>query len=241
MRKFVFLLLLLISPSHAVSGQQPDELVLTGTVVGVSCMTDTSSGQDVFSYEVQFYLQLRNNSDETLIVFRPDRFMGQKKVEFLKHSESNGGFGKETAQTLPWVNPLAHLDYNPFPDYVRGLEKADEPYENGFAIIEAGGYFEFRDTVSVDTGYKPNKKALESTRKLAAEYYKTKFGCGQPTSEFPALRVEYLLSLKKHHADTDFLRSIQRRWQKFGNLYLNGNGDFLVRSQPIVNRTSSAN
>ncbi len=238
MWKWTALTFALILSSHTViwSQEPADELVLTGTVLNVSSNVDTRSGEDVFSFQVVLYLQLRNKTDKTLIVFRPDRFMGQKKLEFLENDYSNG-FKKGAAQTLPWIRPASRDDYDPFPQYVRSIDLAPEPLKDGFAIIEPGSYFEFRDVVTVDIGYLPDVTKLERMKKIYHQYDQKRFGLGQPRSEFPALQIEYYLSFKKHHEDEEFLRNIKKRWKAFGTLFLNGNGDFLLKSQPINNQT----
>lgn len=240
MRKgFILFLIVTFLPLVVKSQQRTDELVLTGSILGVSGMADSSQGEDAFSFNIQLYLQIRNNSDQSLIVFRPDRFMGQRKVEFLKN-DLTGGFGVGVEKTLPWVNPTAYLDYDPFSIYVKRVESATEPFKDGFLTIEPASYFEFRDSFTVDSGYKFDPEKLESLKKMLADrgIETTRIGLGNLSSEFPALKVEYYLTFAKRHPDAEFLKTVQKRWKKFGKLYLTNDGDFRLKSEAIVNKTT---
>lgn len=248
MQKCLILIVILASASLSVLGQRSaDDLILTGTVSGISGYVDSRSGEDIFSFQISLYLQIQNKSEEPIIVFRVDRFMGQKKIEFLQSAAANKGDEVGAVKTLPWFNPAAYLDYDPFPKYIEQLKSSVDPNLNDFFIIQPGGYYEFRDIVTVDVGYDVDLKKLAEVRKRRAELYARYFGDREspktieslgslPTSKFPFIRIGYRLSFKKYDQDADFLRRLQKRWKSVGNLYLNSDGDFSIKSQPIINQ-----
>lgn len=234
MRKcFILIGIMALLPLVVMSQSTADDVVFTGTLLDVTGYVDSNSGKDKVSFDLRLYLQIHNNGTEQLILFRPDRFIGQKKIEFFRTSGALGA-----AKTIPWLNPFANLDFDPLPSYIRKLAAAPEPDLEGFVIIPPGGYFEFRDTVTVDTGYEADRRQMAFVKKFAAESGTNSriAVAGTPTSEFPALSIEYSLSLKTHHEDPDFLKVLQTRWAAFGKLYLNGNGDFSIKTQTIINR-----
>jgi hypothetical protein len=226
MKHFVILFLLIASQAAFAHAQKSKNsgLVFTGTVLRVSNPSGDASKQ----FEVRLQLQFRNDGDTPLIVFLPGRpWLGQTKIDFLKKLATGSDDEVGTVKVFPWVNPdNSRPSYNPFPWFVRRLD-APEPSSN-LRIIEPGGYYEFGDVITVDCCYEfdigPGQTNIDLRTKT-------------PTSEFPALKVEYHLSLKKHHKDDDFLRTLQRRWKPFGHLLLDGNGDFTVRSEAIVNKS----
>jgi hypothetical protein len=249
MRKSLILIVILASASVSVLGQRSaDDLILDGTIADISGYVDGRSGKDVFSFQISLYLQIQNKSEEPIIVFRVDRFLGQKKIEFLKSAASSQGEEVGAAKTLPWVNPAAYLDYDPFPRYIEQLKSSFDPNPQDLFVIQPGGYYEFRDIVTVDVGYDVDMAKLAEARKREAELNAKYFGDRESpkrieslgslrTSKFPFMRIEYSLSFKKYGQEADFLRGLQKRWKSVGNLYLNSDSDFSIKSQPIINQT----
>lgn len=234
------LILLLAIAQFTVSAQSSAaDLVLAGTTLEVNGTVDPSSGKDVYSYNVQLYLQLHNRGSNPVIVFRPDVFFGTRKLEFLNDStESDEVIGAST--TIPWISPPKPTDPDPLLSFVKIID-ALEPNLNYFAIVQPGGYFEFRDRLTVNVGYEVDdqiKKRIENIRKTnrMTEADGLRIGFSSPTSKFSSLRIQYSLSLKKHHQDLDFLRRLQQRWKPVGNLLLDESGNFILRSQLIVNK-----
>lgn len=247
MPKYLVLIVIFVSATFCVLGQRSaDDLILNGTVSNVTGYADYESGKDSFSFSITLYLQLHNKGEEPIIVFRPDRILRQKKVEFLRSSSSNQGDEVIASKTLPWVNPAAYLDYDPLPRYIEQLKSSVDPNPQDLFIIQPGGYYEFRDIVTVDVGYDVDIKKLSEYKKREAELYakylremeppkRVAFGSLLLTSKSPFLRIEYSMSFKKFE-DADFLRGLQKRWKSLGNLYLNSDGDFSIKSQPILNQ-----
>jgi hypothetical protein len=243
MRTGLLLSLILILAPLGVRTQLRDEVTLTGSVNGVTASVDSSTGEDAFLFNIRLYLQIRNNGNETIFIFRPGGSLSQRKVEFFKSEPADANVRPEASQIVSWINASAKDGYNPFADFATRIERAKEPPDSVFAVIEPGGYFETGDSITVNVGYKPDMERVEARKKYFAERgLRTHFiDIGQPSSGFPFLSVEYFISFKKHHQDADFLHATQRRWRKFGKLYLNSSGDFLLRSEPIVNLTGPVN
>jgi hypothetical protein len=77
----------------------------------------------------------------------------------------------------------------------------------------------------LDNGYEIDVKVGKSLKEV------------RPSSEYTALRIQYHLSLKKTGKGEGLLKNLQSRWKSFGNLVLDGSGDFTVTSEPIINKS----
>ena len=222
----VAVLMFLFAPLVICQTKANRGLVLTGSVVSVKPnFVSKSNDKEVYDFDVELYLQFRNDTDKPVIIFKPGDFYGQKKIAFLEQVASKLN-SEESSTVIAWKNPYGHFNYDPFPSFLRELT-APEPAKYRFAIIAAEGYYECHETIRVETGYKlqkvPGPKPYDSPRLFAIP-------------EFPALRLEFYLSLKDRHEDADALGTAQRRWKKSGELALDSSGDYRVKSEVILNK-----
>jgi hypothetical protein len=195
-------------------------LVLTGSVYDVKPENASrSEKKDQYEFVLELYLQFKNESDSPYIIFKPDNFYGEKRISFLTPLVS-GTRSEDSTFSNVWTYPST---YDPFPGFVKELEAA-EPAIFRFVIIEPGAYFECRETLRIKSGYrleiKPNQKISEAS----------------PIPEFRAFTLEYYLSLSDRHEDYNPLTAARRKWKKLGQLILNSSGDYIVRSEIILNK-----
>jgi hypothetical protein len=142
-----------------------ENLVLTGTFINVKQKFDFEpfrENQDLaaakqaegkgehYVFEVQLFLQFRNNMNLPLIIFLPSQFYGKSTIEFLESAESNS---VKSSAEIPWKDYYRSIDYDPIPSFLRELE-GPEPKKHRFVIIEPEGYFEYNQTFTVRKGYK---------------------------------------------------------------------------------------
>ncbi|MGE0656690.1 MAG: hypothetical protein AB7F88_15125 [Pyrinomonadaceae bacterium] len=97
------------------------------------------------------------------------------------------------------------------------------PTSDFCVVIDPRGYYEFREVVTLDTGYRLEVELGKSLTEARIR------------SEYPAFQIQYHLSLKGDEKGEGFLQVLQSKWKNVGNLVLDGNGDFTVTSDPIVN------
>jgi hypothetical protein len=176
-------------------------------------------------------MQLRNDSNQTLIVFRPLGDLIQKRVAFASDFSDTGyqSFGLKPG---PWTSNVERLRlYNgrrdPYKDFAHAIDSR-EPLSNALIKIEPGRYYEYIEVVTVEDGYRLEIKPGQSLNEVAIN---------PPTAEDPGFKIEYHLSLKKRHASDSFLKTLQARWKPFGHLVLDSNGDFSITSEIIINRS----
>src|SRR6188508_84519 len=85
MRLYLITILLIFVLESASNAQtlKNDGLVLTASLTSVKPKLNTESAKPVFRYELQFIVQIRNDSNQTLIVFKPTDDLVQKRVAFM--------------------------------------------------------------------------------------------------------------------------------------------------------------
>jgi hypothetical protein len=206
-------------------------LTLTGSLISVRPVIDYSpkdKGMTVFeknlvAFDVELYLQFKNESATSIILIPPAAFGGsllKKKLVLLDDVSARSGT-EESSAALRWkdryIRPYDRLSY-----LLRELD-TPEPSRR-FVIIEPGAYYECHDTLTVRNGYFIKLKAGQDPENSLA------------VSEFPRLSVEYHLSLNDLGQHSDALATAQRNWKKFGELLLDSNGDYTVKSEIILNK-----
>ncbi len=203
-------------------------LQLTGSVIWVEPRTLTCQGKkESCEFEIDLLLQFRNNNTSPVIIFSPGRsqFLGDKKISFF------GGVSKtsseSTSTTIKWKNPYVSVGYNydPFEGLVRSLLLVDHPFGD-FIVLPPEGYHEWRETLVTPLGYKL-KKELDPKRK--DQYILSAI------PEYPALKVEYFLSLRNRREAPNALEKAKENWKEFGDLLLDSNGDYRIESEIILN------
>lgn len=91
------------------------------------------------------------------------------------------------------------------------------------AVVEPGGYYEFRDSFTVVNGFTLPAGFHVKTEQRSCQ------PC-EPIAKYSALRVRYHLSTKKHHPKDDFFRSLQSKWKGYGVLPLDSDDNYAVVS-----------
>lgn len=226
------LLILVLESASTCQPLKNDGLVLTASLTSVKPKLNTETAKPLFRYELQLIMQLRNDSSETLFVFKPVSDLVQKRVAFMSDlSDSSTEHGTRPG---PWIsNPYRYRSirptYNPFAELVRELDLSD-PVSGALLRIEPGRYHEFIDVMTVEDGYRLEIKPGQSL---------TDVSFNPPLAEDPAFKIQYHLSLKKHHKNDAFLEVLQQRWKRFGRLVLDRNGDFSIQSEITINRSGS--
>ena len=228
MKKWIIAIAITLSIALPVAAQGPknEGLVLSGSLISVT--PDGTEGTDV-KFKLKFYMQLRNDSTRTVIVLRPG--IEDATIDFLDGLSPNNEGSTSVLRLQPW-NARCYdgpCRKDPNPDFIRSLANATEP-GGGFVVLEAGKYYEFIEFITIKSGYvllmKPGQTYLDVRENT-------------PNSDYPALRVSYHLPANKYSKETDLFYKIQERWKKIGHLVLDGNGDFTLRSEIILNQTGN--
>lgn len=239
--------LILTSRSH-VNAQPSLTGLITGVRTNVSVVGDTVKKK----FAIDLYLQIRNSTNEPLIVFGRG-FFGNRKISFLSATHS-----VEDVCTVDWAESMkkynsrkGYLDfenYDFFTTELETIERLETPSGEGLVVIESGGYFEYRETVEVDTGFEAlessldkmiedARKAHESSQRNVKPRFRRplsdSFTVGVKKAKSPYLQIEYELATGSHKKDPNLLRTLQSRWSKFGKLPLNGD-NYYLKSDPIV-------
>src|SRR5688572_21629978 len=219
MKRFVALSLILLLSALA-KGQSRSQggLVLNGTVVAVSASERKlhTNNKESYVFTVELHMQYRNDGDVPLIVFGPDPFFIERKIEFFNTE------GSAISKTFHYVNPFADDGYDPYAPYWRRIDSAQPS-----RVIQPGGYREFRETFTVEDGYKIKESPAERGRALRHSI---------PISDYQWLRIEYRLAIKEKSAPENLLQNLQQRWKSQGHLVLDTSGNFTVRSERILNK-----
>lgn len=228
---FAILVLFFLVSIYECQTLKNDGLVLTASLTSVTPKLNTETPKPIFRYELQLNMQLRNDSNQTLIVFRPLGDLIQKRVAFLSDF-SDTGFQSFGSRPGPWISNAERLrSYNarrdPYKDFAHAIDSR-EPLSNALLRIEPGRYYEYIEVVTVEDGYRLEIRPGQSLKEVAIN---------PPIAEDPGFKIQYHLSLKKHHASDSFLKTLQSRWKAFGHLVLDGNGDFSLTSEVIVNQS----
>lgn len=217
--------LVLVSVHSALGQAAVDRrLAVTGTVASVRA--DTIGLDKKFRYTISLLLQFRNQTDEPIIIFRPDHFVGYKKISFLRDVSSTDEV--EGLQVSTNGNNYGGTS-DPVQSLVNYLSGPWAPSLGTFAIIDAGGYYECGEFFRLTTGYKVNE---EVGKRLPLSKLPI-------TSEYQVLKISYRLSLSDRKEGTDLLETARSRWRKeYGNLILDSKGDYDITSKIIMNRLS---
>ena len=186
-------------------------------------------------YELRLNLQLRNDTNEPLILVKPWMDLVSRRIELVD------GYG-DGVRPLPWIIPVKEQlertreslrslppprnKYDPWEDLAKALDRPDPRYTVAL-ILEPGAIYEFGELLTIEDGYKLEINPGQSLTEVATNY---------PIALFPSFRIEYTMSLKKHHPNDGLLRVLQERWKPFGHLVLDDAGDFRLRSDLMFNR-----
>ena len=241
---FVAAILTLVLCADALSqGRKQHGLVLTGSLTAVKPVLNNRTPKPLFKYELQVLLQLRNDSNNRLIVFNPTLPGMEKRVGFMFNlSESeDSSFNFKPG---PWIvtgppySPPSN--WNPYPEIARSLgfffqlDLAQNismlRTSNDFVVLEPGAYHEFAEVITVEDGFKLEIKPGQSLREIESN---------TPIAEDPAFKLQYHLSMKKRHPNDGLLKALQERWKSFGYFLVDDNGDFTITSDMILNRSGS--
>jgi hypothetical protein len=217
-----------------------DGLVLNATITGLKVASECSGTEGRILIQAELYMQFRNDGDQPVIVFKPhnawpnvfDGEVGTTRVMFLRSLPSTTDKKSETIQVKEVRTDdcrQSSYDYSRYRDdrLLSFIQRLDVPTPStAFClVIEPQAYYEFREVIMLDTGYEIDVKVGKSLKEV------------RPRSEYPALRIQYHLSLKKTGKGEALLKNLQSRWRSFGNLVLDGSGDFTVTSEPIINKS----
>ena len=239
--KSCLILFLLISFSALCSNGQAkknDGLYLTGTITGLSPTAECRGTDGRILIQVGLSMQFRNGGDRPLIVLKPEKFNPMfwssepfsTRVLFLRSLPSTTD---KEAERIP-VNQIRPNDcrppddrfygnYDPIAAFMKRIDSSAPPSDL-FEVIEPRGYYEFREVVTLDAGYEVEVKMGKSLKEARVR------------TEYPAFLIQYHLSLKGNEKGGEFLLGLKSRWKAAGNFVLDGNGDFAVISEPIINR-----
>jgi hypothetical protein len=216
---------------YVVAGQSQEgssrDLVLTGSVVGVKVVPVFSTSQkDEDAFEVELYLQFKNNTDGPLIIFKPSQLDAFTSIYF-QTDLSPSSLGSASSRAIP---EYPHSSKR----YVRYFVKGYDPVERFilsygsnpylFVVVPPKGYFECNDKVILADGYEVESRiAGKSKMKVAIPKY-------------PALRVRYLISSSGRKDLANLLLSAKESWAETGTLYLDSSGSYDLASEMILNK-----
>jgi hypothetical protein len=222
---FIFTLLLLPAASFA-QAKADRGLVVSGSVVSVEpvCINEKPAAR------IGIYVQFRNEGDAPILLIPPEIPYFERRLKFVPEGSGNSETERVLGDSLvynpyldnPFGTPTAE-DYDPNPSYVARLVDSKKPPKQ----LEAGGYYEFQDTLWVRTGFKITSSSTNTTGKCSADKIAL-------VPEFPYFTVEYYLSVAKYDRGTDLLRRLQERWRAFGHFPLDDKGNVSYRSQNIL-------
>ena len=233
--KFVIFAAIFLSGLFVTANAQatrPHGLVLSGSVISVSPeFTYYREELPFVVYSVGLRLVLRNDGEVPVIIFRPERC--EQTIEFLSYA-SDDAAAEVTAE--PWAHPDAsrYADRGRDPlsnyaEYAKRLEIATDPSKAGLIVIEPGRVFEFALSVKLNAGYSLEIRPGQVHKDVRRS---------SPKSDFAGLRVVFHESFKKVRPDVAFLKNLQTKWKNFGLLLVDGNGEFTLKSEMILNKTN---
>lgn len=223
MKHLISIFLLAATAAFPVKAASQTPLVIAGTVVQV----DTQCINNKPVAQISILVQFRNKSDGPILLIPPNLFF-ERKITFIGESGANSdgkhvtteGFTYKPYLENPFGSPTAE-DWDPAPGFVELLRSRKEPLE----ILDAGSYYEFRDTIWPKTGFKFKQTAAGKGCESEKE---------KPVAEYPYFTVEYRLALKKFKGSDELLSTLQKRWRPFGRLILDDVGDISYKSEKIV-------
>lgn len=156
----------------------------------------TSSGGTLHTSDASLSLKLTNTGKKPIILILPYLEFG-KWQSTLKWSGYNLN-GKKLSYSIK----DGGLTVEELKDLAKNLDR-EKPPQNLTYIMEPGEFFEFADS------FEKKVNAEEDTILFLTEGI-----------------IEYKISLVKYHPDPDLLEKLQKRWQKYGYLPVDKNGDF---------------
>lgn len=219
---------LFVSALNGQSNARKHGLVMTGAVTSVTAVSNVGSEQPMFSYRVTLIMQIRNDGDSPLIIFTPTRngYMDKRVMFFDTFPDADDS--SASVYPTPWVNEVVkYYKDNRLPDprpaFFRGIDSR-EPWPG--MILGPGNIYEYTETVTVDDGFSLRVRPKQTGRQALAN---------TPTPEYPAFKIQYRLSAKKHHPNDGLFNVLRERWKRSGIFVLDENGDFLLTSDVIVN------
>jgi len=203
------------------------DLVLTGSVVGVKVVSVFSTLQkDDDAFEVELYLQFKNNNDGPIVIFKPEQLDAFTSIYFQT------GFSPSSpvSASSKAIPKYPHSSKR----YARHFVKGYDPVEvfirrygsnpSLFVIIPPRGYFECNDKVVISDGYEMETRGEGKTKVKVA------------IPEYPALRVQYLISSSGRKDLANLLLSAKESWAETGTLYLDSSGSYNLTSEMILNK-----
>lgn len=156
----------------------------------------SSSGGTLHTSDASLSLKLTNTGKNPIILILPYLEFG-KWQSTLKWAGYNLD-GKKLSYSIEDVG----LTVEELKDLAKNLDR-EKPPQNLTYILEPGEFFEFADSFE---------------KKVNAEEDKILF--------LTEGIIEYKISLVKYHPDPDLLEKLQKKWQKYGYLPVDKNGDF---------------
>lgn len=246
------LILIAASSSYAVS--QPS---FTGLITSVRLKSVAKGDKITKKFAIDLYLQIRNPSTEPLILYRSSSFIGNKKISFLSASgsvEDVSTFNWSEFQIAQNAERRARAvyrdpeDHDFFKEALYSLEKMEAPADFWFVTVAPESYFEFRDSVEIESGFDIDEVLLDKAiakdkakhdelmrefQPLSRRPFEKDYGLQFIKAKYPYLRIEYELSTGSFKKDPNLLRTLQTRWSKFGKMPLNGD-NYYLKSDPIV-------
>jgi hypothetical protein len=224
------LIAVLVCILFAIQGQSQEsssrDLVLTGSIIGVKPVTAIGSSKKAEDgFEIELYLQFKNNTDHPLIILHPFEMDGSTNIRF-QTDMSPSSDGGTLAKVIP-TYVTQDRGYSNHPDPIRKLIiylQGPGPNIFVFRDVEPHGYFECTDKVIVTNGYRiESKSSGKSNIKVAVP-------------EYPALRIQYLVSPKNRKELADLLLPAKDKWAEIGTLFLDDSGSYDVTSEVILNK-----
>lgn len=218
----VFILLL---ASVAFSQSNADRsLTFTGTVISVTPRWVSGENRnEVYDFDVKLYLQFRNDTDSPVIIFKPENFDGQKKIEFLERIATDRP-SESPSTAIAWKN------YDKFRDPIAVLVstvRESVPHKFHFVIVDPGSYYECNEELRIKSGFTVQKSpGLTPFLRPVLSVI----------PEFRSFRLQYYVSLNNRPEEDASLVSAQRRWSSYGRLVLDSSGDYNLKSEIILNK-----
>lgn len=121
---------------------------------------------------------------------------------------------------------------------IEWLKQLEEPDNGPVVVVEPSGYYEFRDSILVESGKEIVKDAAlqdakcggvvkENSKNASSSSKNIQLGQGR-------FKVEYRLSLKKYKDADDVLEKLRDRLKPYGRLPLNSAGEIVYRTEDII-------
>jgi hypothetical protein len=239
-RQLFSVLLVLFCANFAIRTQSVsnDGLAVSGLVQSIMTV-DTENRR---RYKIVFRLQLRNDSNGPLIMLELAPM--NRKVDFLYKSLGDSKRAPDEAEQVvekfslpPALDEFYKSNnYNDEYDWVGGyfgeFAWAETPIRHAI-VLEPGQTRDVIDSIKIEQQYKIVWDG--SKKKRYWEGFSDGKPEGIPISKPPAFTIEYHLAVPSSFKDPDLLVSLKHRWQKYGDLVLDREGGFTIKSERILN------